>query len=106
MMKWQRPISFEQEYALDLLLHNYAKPVLVWGRLCHGWRFRPVYGGSIPFGDAVFASGMPEINIGLYPDVGATRFLADRGAIGLFTGLTGSIMTAAVLTALAGQPYL
>ncbi|EKE22757.1 MAG: Enoyl-CoA hydratase/carnithine racemase, partial [uncultured bacterium] len=22
---------FEQEYALDLLLHNYAKPVLVWG---------------------------------------------------------------------------
>lgn len=38
---------------------------------------------------------MPEINIGLYPDVGATRFLADRGAIGLFTGLTGSIMTSA-----------
>jgi Enoyl-CoA hydratase/carnithine racemase len=46
---------------------------------------------------------MPEINIGLYPDVGATRFLADRGAIGLFTGLTGSIMTAAVLTVLAGR---
>ena len=38
---------------------------------------------------------MPEVNIGLYPDVGATRFLADRGPIGLFTGLTGSIMTAA-----------
>jgi enoyl-CoA hydratase/carnithine racemase len=38
---------------------------------------------------------MPEINIGLYPDVGASRFLADRGAVGLFTGLTGSIMTAA-----------
>ena len=38
---------------------------------------------------------MPEINIGLYPDVGASRFLADRGPVGLFTGLTGSIMTAA-----------
>jgi len=38
---------------------------------------------------------MPEINIGLYPDVGASRFLADRGPIGLFTGLTGSIMTSA-----------
>lgn len=38
---------------------------------------------------------MPEINIGLYPDVGGGRFLADRGAVGLFTGLTGSIMTSA-----------
>ncbi len=87
---------FEQEYALDLLLHNYAKPVLVWGE---GY----VMGGGLglfmaaPFRMVTPYSrlAMPEINIGLYPDVGATRFLADRGAIGLFTGLTGSIMTAA-----------
>ena len=87
---------FEQEYALDLLLHNYAKPVLVWGE---GY----VMGGGLglfmaaPFRLVTPYSrlAMPEINIGLYPDVGATRFLADRGAIGLFTGLTGSIMTAA-----------
>ena len=87
---------FEQEYALDLLLHNYSKPVLVWGE---GY----VMGGGLglfmaaPFRLVTPYSrlAMPEINIGLYPDVGATRFLADRGAIGLFTGLTGSIMTAA-----------
>ncbi|MGE8624899.1 enoyl-CoA hydratase/isomerase family protein [Acinetobacter schindleri] len=87
---------FEQEYVLDLLLHNYAKPVLVWGE---GY----VMGGGLglfmaaPFRLVTPYSrlAMPEINIGLYPDVGATRFLADRGAIGLFTGLTGSIMTAA-----------
>ncbi|UIJ74680.1 enoyl-CoA hydratase/isomerase family protein [Acinetobacter sp. SH20PTE14] len=87
---------FEQEYALDLLLHNYAKPILVWGE---GY----VMGGGLglfmaaPFRLVTPYSrlAMPEINIGLYPDVGATRFLADRGAIGLFTGLTGSIMTAA-----------
>jgi enoyl-CoA hydratase/carnithine racemase len=87
---------FEQEYGLDLLLHNYAKPVLVWGE---GY----VMGGGLglfmaaPFRLVTPYSrlAMPEINIGLYPDVGATRFLADRGAIGLFTGLTGSIMTAA-----------
>lgn len=87
---------FEQEYALDLLLHNYAKPILVWGE---GY----VMGGGLglfmaaPFRLVTPYSrlAMPEINIGLYPDVGATRFLADRGAIGLFTGLTGSIMTSA-----------
>ena len=87
---------FEQEYALDLLLHNYAKPIVVWGE---GY----VMGGGLglfmaaPFRLVTPHSrlAMPEINIGLYPDVGATRFLADRGAIGLFTGLTGSIMTAA-----------
>ena len=87
---------FQQEYALDLLLHNYAKPVVVWGE---GY----VMGGGLglfmaaPFRLVTPYSrlAMPEINIGLYPDVGASRFLADRGPIGLFTGLTGSIMTAA-----------
>ncbi|WAU75093.1 enoyl-CoA hydratase/isomerase family protein [Acinetobacter sp. TR11] len=87
---------FEQEYALDLLLHNYAKPIVVWGE---GY----VMGGGLglfmaaPFRLVTPYSrlAMPEINIGLYPDVGGSRFLADRGQIGLFTGLTGSIMTAA-----------
>ncbi len=87
---------FQQEYALDLLLHNYAKPIIVWGE---GY----VMGGGLglfmaaPFRLVTPYSrlAMPEINIGLYPDVGATRFLADRGPVGLFTGLTGSIMTAA-----------
>lgn len=87
---------FKKEYALDLLLHNYAKPVVVWGE---GY----VMGGGLglfmaaPFRIVTPNSrlAMPEINIGLYPDVGGSRFLADRGPVGLFTGLTGSIMLAA-----------
>jgi enoyl-CoA hydratase/carnithine racemase len=87
---------FKQEYVLDRLLHHYAKPLVVWGE---GY----VMGGGLglfmaaPFRLVTPHSrlAMPEINIGLYPDVGATRFLADRGTIGLFVGLTGSIMTAA-----------
>lgn len=87
---------FKSEYQLDLLLHNYSKPVVIWGE---GY----IMGGGLglfmaaPFRLVTLSSrlAMPEINIGLYPDVGATRFLADRGSIGLFTGLTGSIMTSA-----------
>jgi enoyl-CoA hydratase/carnithine racemase len=86
---------FAEEYKLDLLLHEYAKPVVVWGE---GY----IMGGGMglfmaaPFRLVTPESrlAMPEINIGLYPDVGGTRFLAARGAIGLFLGLTGSIMGA------------
>lgn len=87
---------FSHEYALDKLLHHYAKPVVVWG---DGF----VMGGGLGlFMAATFRLAtpqtrlaMPEINIGLYPDAGATRFLAERGTLGLFLGLTGAIMTAA-----------
>lgn len=86
---------FAEEYALDLLLHQYKKPVVVWGE---GY----VMGGGMglfmaaPFRLVTPNSrlAMPEINIGLYPDVGGTRFLAERGTIGLFLGLTGSILSA------------
>ncbi len=46
---------FEQEYALDLLLHNYAKPVLVWGEgYVMGGGLGLIYGSTIPFSDASF----------------------------------------------------
>lgn len=87
---------FEHEYALDRLLHHYEKPLVVWGE---GY----VMGGGLglfmaaPFRLVTPSSrlAMPEINIGLYPDVGATRFLADRGTVGLFLGLTGAVMVGA-----------
>ncbi len=85
---------FAAEYQLDLLLHQYAKPIVVWGE---GY----IMGGGMglfmaaPFRLVTPTSrlAMPEINIGLFPDVGGSRFLAERGAIGLFLGLTGSIMS-------------
>lgn len=58
---------FETEYALDLLLHNYVKPVVVWGE---GY----VMGGGLglfmaaPFRLVTPYSrlAMPEVNIGSY----------------------------------------
>ncbi len=91
----QADAFFEQEYALDLQLHQYPKPLVVWGE---GY----IMGGGMglfmaaPFRLVTPESrlAMPEINIGLYPDVGATRFLAERGTLGLFLAMTGSIMGA------------
>lgn len=87
---------FKQQYALNLILHCYTKPIVIWGE---GY----VMGGGLGlFMAAPFRLvgeysrlAMPEIHIGLYPDVGGTKFLADRGVLGLFSGLTGSIMTSA-----------
>jgi enoyl-CoA hydratase/carnithine racemase len=81
---------FEAEYRLDHGLHTYPKPLLCWG---HG----VVMGGGI--GLLVGAShrvvtpstrmAMPEVNIGLYPDVGASWFLNRLPAgLGLFLGIT------------------
>lgn len=86
---------FKQEYDLDLLLHTYAKPVVVWGA---GY----VMGGGMgilmacPFRIITPKSqlAMPEIQIGLFPDVGGSRFLAERGRVGLFLGMTGSMLSA------------
>lgn len=87
---------FENEYRLDYTLHTMTTPVLVWGDGI-------VMGGGI----GIFAAGshrvstensrlaMPEITIGLFPDVGGTWFLSRMpGSTGLFLGLTGSHINA------------
>lgn len=88
---------FTEEYELDQLIHGFGKPVVCWG---HGI----VMGGGL--GIMVGAShrvvtersmiAMPEVSIGLYPDVGAGWFLNRMpGRTGLFLGLTGARMNAA-----------
>lgn len=83
---------FSKEYQVDYAIHTYPKPVIVWG---HGI----VMGGGI--GIMVGAShrivtersklAMPEITIGLYPDVGGTWFLNKMpSAYGAYLGLTGA----------------
>jgi enoyl-CoA hydratase/carnithine racemase len=87
---------FTQEYQLDYLIHTYSKPILLWG---HGI----VMGGGL----GLFAGAshrvvteksriaMPEITIGLYPDVGGTYFLNQMPpGCGLFLGLTGASINA------------
>lgn len=94
---------FEHEYRLDYRIHTYPKPVLCWA---HGI----VMGGGV--GLMVGAShrvispnariAMPEIHIGLYPDVGGSWFLQRMpNRAGLFLALTGAIVNAG--DALQGQ---
>lgn len=83
---------FAAEYRLDYTLHTFPKPLICWG---HGY----VLGGGMGLLQAANIRvvtpssqlAMPEINIGLYPDVGASWFLSRLpGKLGLFLGLTGS----------------
>ncbi len=82
---------FEKEYQLDYLLHEYPKPVVCWGGGI-------VMGGGL----GIFAAcshrivtektrlAMPEVTIGLYPDVGGSWFLNKMpDNTGVFLALTG-----------------
>lgn len=83
---------FSTEYRLDYTLHTYRKPLICWA---HG----VVMGGGLGLLAAsryrlVTPSAqlaMPEISIGLFPDVGAGYFLNRLPeGMGLFLGLTGA----------------
>jgi len=83
---------FREEYALDLLIHRYAKPVVV---LAHGITM----GGGLGLAagaDVVVATeqtrmAMPETRIGFFPDVGGTGWLFTKCPPGYpeYLALTG-----------------
>lgn len=88
---------FAAEYRLDQYIHRYPKPVIALG---HG----PVMGGGL--GLFIGAShrvaaascqfAMPELSIGLYPDVGASYFLNQLPAgLGPLLAVTGAKWNAA-----------
>lgn len=89
----QSPASFfRREYRMDYLIHRFPKPVL---GIAHGI----VMGGGLGILSACryrlvtpdITLAMPEITIGLFPDVGASWFLNRLpGRLGLFMGLTGA----------------
>lgn len=87
---------FEEEYRLDHFIHTYPKPLLCWG---HGF----VMGGGV--GLMAGAShrvvtersrlAMPEITVGLFPDVGGSWLLKRvPHSAGLFLALTGAPLEA------------
>jgi enoyl-CoA hydratase/carnithine racemase len=83
---------FSEEYRLDYLLHRYPKPLLVWGTgIVLGGGLGLMAGASHRVVTETSRVGMPEITIGLFPDVGASWFLSrmPRRA-GLFLALTGA----------------
>lgn len=91
---------FTEEYALNHLIHHYPKPYIA---LMDG----VVMGGGMGVAQAGAASrlrivtertkmAMPEVNIGLFPDVGGGYFLSRcPGQLGTYLGVTGDSITAA-----------
>ncbi|MFY8274981.1 enoyl-CoA hydratase/isomerase family protein [Pseudoalteromonas sp. SSDWG2] len=87
---------FTEEYRLDYAIHCYNKPVIVWGDgFIMGGGMGLMAGASHRVVTERSKLAMPEITIGLYPDVGGSYFLQKApDQVGLFLGLTGAIMNA------------
>ncbi|WP_341501619.1 enoyl-CoA hydratase/isomerase family protein [Gallaecimonas sp. GXIMD4217] len=88
---------FVSEYRLDYQIHCMTKPVLIWGHgIIMGGGLGLMSGASHRVVTETARIAMPEITIGLYPDVGGTYFLSRMpGKSGLFLGLTGASINAA-----------
>jgi enoyl-CoA hydratase/carnithine racemase len=88
---------FATEYVLDHLIHNYPKPFLCWGHgIVMGGGVGLLAGASHRVVTPTGRLAMPEINIGLYPDVGGSWFLRRMpGRVGLFLALTAAPLNAA-----------
>lgn len=87
---------FADEYRLDHRIHSYPKPFICWahGHVLGGG-MGLMQGAGIRIVTPSSRLGMPEINIGLYPDVGGSWFLARLpGRLGLFLGLTAASINA------------
>jgi len=87
---------FSQEYRLDYAIHTFLKPIVLWGHgIVMGGGMGLMNGASHRIVTERSLLAMPEVTIGLYPDVGATHFLNQMPeGCGLFLGLTGAHMNA------------
>lgn len=85
---------FREEYALDLSLHRYPKPLAV---LMHGivmgGGMGLAQGAALRLVTATTRMAMPETRIGLVPDVGASFFLNRLPPpVALYLALTGATL--------------
>jgi len=87
---------FTAEYRLDYHIHTYPKPIMVWGDgIVMGGGLGLLAGASHRVVTERSRLAMPEVSIGLYPDVGASWFLPRMpGRTGLFLALTGASLNA------------
>jgi len=87
---------FEREYRLDYRIHAFSKPILCWGQgIVMGGGIGLMAGASHRVVTETSRLAMPEIGIGLFPDVGGTWMLARApGATGRFLALTGASIDA------------
>lgn len=87
---------FSEEYRLDYLIHRYSKPLIVWANgIVMGGGLGLLAGASHRIVTETSRIAMPEITIGLFPDVGGSWFLRRMpGKMGLFVALTGAALNA------------
>lgn len=87
---------FTREYRLDYHIHTYPKPIVCWGSgIVMGGGMGLMNGCSHRVVTETSHLAMPEVTIGLYPDVGGSWFLNRMpGGTGLFLGLTGNPINA------------
>lgn len=87
---------FGEEYELDYLIHTFPKPFLCWAHgIVMGGGVGLMSGASHRVVTAQSRVAMPEISIGLYPDVGGSWFLRRMpGRVGLFLALTAAPLNA------------
>jgi enoyl-CoA hydratase/carnithine racemase len=87
---------FSEEYSLDYRIHTYPKPLVVWGGgIVMGGGLGLMAGASHRVVTETTRIAMPEISVGLFPDVGGSWFLPRMpGRSGLFLGLTGASLNA------------
>ena len=89
---------FKEEYALDLCIHHYPKPVVVVADgITMGGGLGLAAGADLIIATERTRMAMPETNIGFFPDVGATGWLFSRCPPGYpeYIGLTGYDMRGA-----------
>jgi enoyl-CoA hydratase/carnithine racemase len=87
---------FSEEYRLDHHIHRYRKPLIVWaGGIVMGGGLGLMAGAGHRVVTETSRIAMPEITIGLFPDVGGSWFLRRMpGRMGLFVALTGATLNA------------
>lgn len=87
---------FTAEYRLDHLLHNFDKPLLCWGQgIVMGGGIGMMVGASHRVVCENSRLAMPEIGIGLFPDVGGSYFLRRLPQqLGRFLALSGAQVNA------------
>jgi len=99
---------FQHEYQLDQLIHGYKKPILAWADgYVMGGGVGLMAGASHRVSTERTLMAMPEVTIGLYPDVGASWFLNKMpNNIGLFLGITGAMFNGVDAKVLGLADYL
>jgi len=87
---------FEEEYRVDYLVHRYPKPVITWGNgTVMGGGFGLYIGAGFRVVTPSSRLATPEISIGLFPDVGASFYLARLPSpLGHFLALTATPIAA------------